>query len=134
MAQDETKTLWAGHELAARALFDTKSAGLASGHVAELAVRLASDGAAEAGLDVLAASMAVAETQEAALAALLGDLVRRKDLESATAVSRLLRTASDRLARLAEAHSGLVARRTRPAVVASVASVTPLPGPRRLAG
>lgn len=134
MVQDQTKTLWTGHDLAARALFDTKSAGLASAHVAELAARLASDGAAEAGLDVVAASMAVAETQEAALAALLGDLVRRKDLESAAAVSRLLKSASDRLARLAEAHSGLAARRVRPVVVASVAPVPPLPGPRRLTG
>lgn len=111
--------LWEGDELAASTLFTNGSREAASSRAAELASRLVGDSAAEAGLEVLAAAIAVASVQQSALSALLGDLVRRKDLDAARGIAHLLKLAGDRLARLSDAHSAALARGARPLVAVS---------------
>jgi hypothetical protein len=111
--------LWAGDEFAASSLYTDGSRGTAASRAEDLASRLAGDGGAEAGLEVLASCIAVASVQQTALASLFGELVRKKDLDSARTVSHLLKMSSDRLARLSEAHSAALARGARPVVVAS---------------
>jgi hypothetical protein len=112
--------LWQGDRLAAGALFAADALEAAS-TAQELASRLAGEGAVQGGVDLVAASLAVAKVQESALAALLAELVRKKDLEPAVKVGRLLKMATDRLARLGEIHSGLIAHPQRVLHVHAVA-------------
>jgi hypothetical protein len=110
-------SLWAGDLEATTALF-TGDAVVASAEAGALAQRLSGAHALEQTIQVLATSLAVAKVQESGLAALAATLTRKKDLNAALTVTKLLRQASERVAKLAAAHASVVSRATTTTVIA----------------
>jgi hypothetical protein len=84
--------------------------------VEQLASLLATLRGSAARRDLISKHLATTHVQVAALSALLGKLVAKKDVDGSRAVSRLLNDAVRRLAALAQAHADLTAR-ARPSVV-----------------